>query len=202
MHPLRNQAIALRKAGRSYRNIEAELGIAKGTLSYMLRHIPISAIHRKRLQKRCDDNRHLFIAKAQALPKKEQFARRRRGGLTCWNKHRETCLKNLRAGFALSLLTYRKDEFPVKKALEKRYKVGFKKEVVLGQAVDFVTSELLIEHSRDGSKGLQDIMVRFEKLISDPRRKIAYIETAGLGNKRRTRLAAVVDEILDYRTLA
>jgi len=197
MHPLRNKAIALRKRGRSYREINTVLGIAKGTLSYMLKDVLLSAKQRERLDKRAAANRRRFAkhsseygleSKARALAKFRK-------------EYPERCEQARIKAVRVSMTTYRKDELGVKRTLEVLYNTPFVKEIVQGQAVDFVSNTHLIEHTRDGTKGLSDVIRRFAKLQLDRRRKIAYVDTQRLGPMRRAKLVAVVDEIVDYRTL-
>lgn len=45
----KEQAIWLRKQGRSYREIEKELGVARSTLSYWLKNVDISEVHSLKL---------------------------------------------------------------------------------------------------------------------------------------------------------
>ena len=69
---LRDTAVAMRKEGRSYREIQAEVGVAKSTLSLWLRDVPLTAE-----QQRALDLRGPVATSARAAENRALGARRR-----------------------------------------------------------------------------------------------------------------------------
>lgn len=185
-HPLREKARQLRKQGWSYRDIERETGISRSTLSYMLKDIVLTSEQKQRLKKSAQKNREKFSSWFETLSESERKSLARKGGENAWHKHRQKCLQNLHSGREIGSLTYRQDEIPTKKKLEKLYGTTFEKTKVGNRYIDFGNEELLIEHTTDKTKGLSDLIARFEDVQADTRTKIAYIPTRK--GKRKQRL--------------
>lgn len=67
MNPLKDQAIALRRAGKSYTEIQTEVPVSKGTLSYWIKNISLSPSERKRLREKMN------TAGAKALIRRNKY---------------------------------------------------------------------------------------------------------------------------------
>jgi hypothetical protein len=96
-------------------------------------------------------------------------------------------------------LAYRKDELPVKELLDKLFKSAFAKELLNDRYFDFASSRYLIEWSLSPSSGIHDIIRRFEAVVDDSRKKIAYVDTSRVGKRSMARLVAAKVELRDCR---
>lgn len=200
MHQLRDRAILMRQQGASFNEINRELGIHKGTLSYMLKSFPLSEDQQK-LRKENNIIRQQNFAKdhpeiLKQRNKKAAQSRREKDPLGYLERMRSMGKKARHA----ANLTYRKDELSTKKILEEIYGVRFEKEKIGNRYIDFASSDLLIEYSIDATHGLSDLIKRLEDVQTDPRQKIAYINTQKIGPKWKTRLEKIA-VIIDYRTI-
>lgn len=100
-------------------------------------------------------------------------------------------------------LSYREDEIPIKESLESKYGKRFHKEKIGRRYIDFANKKLLIEHTVDGTHGIQDVISRFGDVAKseDTRRRVAYVNTDLLGAVRRKRLLLLRVKIRDFREL-
>jgi transcriptional regulator with XRE-family HTH domain len=99
-HPLRNEAIELRKQGLSYKEISDRLGISKGTLSYMLKNIKLTEIQKARL-------RALSISKEGNVSLEQRKEWGTKGGKATWRNHPDQLLDNLKRGHSKPRITIR-----------------------------------------------------------------------------------------------
>lgn len=198
-HPKRNDAIAMRRAGASFRDIERALGIRRSTLSYMLRNVQLTSEQEESLRARVINNRAAFRDWCANNLSPEDLRRMgHKGGTAVWQKHGWRLLPAL---VEAGQLCYRKDELPAKTALEALYGVRFCKERIGRCTFDFACSTMLIEHSADSGKGLTLVVRRFGSLGADCRKRIAYVDTTHLGVRRAANLAALSVEVHDFREL-
>lgn len=112
------------------------------------------------------------------------------------------CAKCLPDRLGTGNFAYRKDELAIKRTLERKYR-SLHKERIGRRYIDFANNKVLIEHSKDGTHGLQDIIARFRdvEIQGDSRTRVAFVDTRLLGPKRRKRLMDLGVHIKDYRTL-
>lgn len=91
MHPFREQAIALRKQGKSYTEIQAMIKVSKGTLSYWLKNITLLPNEQKRLLNKMNTagtqalikrNKHQTVLAAQRAMQTRTAARKQIRKLT------------------------------------------------------------------------------------------------------------------------
>lgn len=202
VHSLREQAVTLREKGLSYSEIRDRLGIARSTLSYMLKDIVLTEKQKKRLEKKKKDGQKVLRAWSETQPPEVLAAVSSRGGKVCQERHSEALRKHLSLGWKAAMLTYRKDELPIKISLEKIYNRVFSKELIGRRAIDFACKDLLIEHTSDPTHGVFDLVRRFEDVVSDPRKKIAYLDVSKIGPSTRKRLENLGVLVLDFRALA
>jgi len=196
---IRDRARRLRRDGASLTEIAEELELGKSTIRYMVRDIKLSAKQREAITVRRPSPTSGQIAGTKA----QRRAWGKQGGRAAWENNREGCLTATRANLKQAGLAYRQDELPVKRKLERLFGRTFRKEWIGERAVDFADDDLIIEHSTHARRGIDDMIVRFEDIQDDPRRKIAFVndKRGVFGAKRRARLAAVVDEIRDIDEL-
>ena len=158
----------------SYSEISKAFSVSKGTLSYMLRNIVLRKDLQDAINKRCEQNQNRFaeMCRGYEVP----IEARRRGGRRVHEIYGDRIAKNLKVGTYYSGLTYRLDELPVKKRLEKEYGVSFKKEMIGGRYFDFCSTDHVIEFTLSIS-GIHDALSRFKvfEKIKDDRQRIAYI---------------------------
>ena len=199
MHKLRNQAIAMRLKGSSFNEINEALGIGKGTLSYMLRTVPLTDTQRDNLIERSKSGLRNFANNHEAMSE-----RNRKSAQTRKQRDPDGYIERMRTigtkGRLVANLTYLDDELLVKEVLEKIYDVKFSKEQIGNRFIDFASTDLLIEFTKNGTRGLSDAIDRLEEVKHDPRKKIAYVDTRKLGLKRRARLEKI-STIIDYRAV-
>lgn len=194
--------MALRFEGLSYAEIGELLDIRKSTLHYMLRDIPLTDAQQGRLEQR----RQLAVRALKewvgAQSKEILHEKCSRGGKVAWERHREKIQCVLDEGRLAAHLAYRKDELPIKAALEKLYDKKFHKEIIGKRVMDFASDDYLIEYTADYTHGTFDLVRRFEDVADDPRRKVAYLNVRRLGAPTRQRLEAIDVEIKDYLGVA
>lgn len=198
MHPLRTEAIDMRRAGTSYSEISRALGINKGTLSYMLRHVVITDEQRRQIDERG------AAAAQEALRRTTVTAEQRRAWAKQWAADNpEKAAASIRAAQAASALSYLPAELIVRSRLEQRYKTSFRKEKVGGVHIDFASDRVLIEHSLDNGKGLSEATRRFARVSAagDTRKRIAFLNLKHFGPTRRRRLVNLMVEIHDVAEL-
>lgn len=192
MHPQRNKAIEMRKAGASFSDITKALGISKSTLSYMLKEVKLTSEQREAI-----DHRTLAAIRCCVRSPMTAEAKARASNVTknAWIENRDKMLRGARK----SALTYLPHEKKILRILEQRFNSSFKKECVGERFFDFASETLLIEHSIDFGKGIGDIIQRFTaaRAAGDRRRRIAFVNMKHLGPKRRGRLAELEVEIFD-----
>lgn len=91
MHPLRDQAIALRRQGKSYTEIQTVVSVSKGTLSYWLKGITLLPSEQKRLHEKMNTlgtralikrNKHQTVLAAQRALQTRTSARKQIRKLT------------------------------------------------------------------------------------------------------------------------
>jgi len=199
-HPpkIKRRACAMRLSGSSYSDIMEELRLSKSTVKYMVRGVSLTESQRKDLNSRPSPT--MFKKGKQSID--ECRTNGRKGGRSTWSKsNRARALVAVRENIRLASLAYRTDELETKRQLERLFRRKFQKEQIGRRVVDFACDDLIIEHSKDGTKGLPDVIARFEDIKKDHRRKVAFVDTRKLGDKRRARLESVVDEISDFREL-
>jgi len=196
-HPpeVRKEARRLRTQGASYVDIMNKLGLSKSTVKYMVRDVQLTRQQRAALKSRrpkqalTEDGRER-IRKASSLYSKRRWETSRDRQLIVVNKNRRK-----------ANLAYRDDELPIKAALEALFNRQFRKEEINGRIIDFACNDLIVEHSSDFTKGINDMIARFADVSTDSRRKIAFVNTRRFGDRRRARLASVVDEIRSHKEL-
>lgn len=201
VHPaeIKRRAREMRSAGASYSDVMSALELSKSTVKYMVRGISLTDEQRRELNSRPSPTSFKKGQQSTAVCR----AAGCKGGRATWSKNnRARALVAARRNICLANLTYRTDELNTKLQLERLFGRRFQKEQIGRRVVDFACDELIIEHSVDGTKGIQDVIARFEDIADDPRQKIAIVDTKKLGDRRRARLESVVDEIRDYRALA
>ena len=101
-------------------------------------------------------------------------------------------------------LMYRRDELSVLEKLNGLFNSSFAKEKVGGVYFDFADDLYLIEHSIDGTHGVQDATMRFAiaEALGDKRRRIAYMNTVKIGPLRMQRFTDLNVEVRDVVELA
>lgn len=199
MHPNRDRALVLRKSGASYSEIEKETGITRSTLSYMLRGMVLTENQKQRLSEKMREAGRARLGWVPSHIVRKQLSI---SGKKRWKKDPKIRIL-LREGRKLGHLTFRKDEIPIKSALERLLGVSVKREVLGKRVIDFVTDNFLIEYTTDHTHGVFDLVRRFEDSIvkGDHRKKIAYLPIDKIGKKTRNRLIQAGVEIRDYRAL-
>lgn len=75
----KNKAIALRRNGKTYREIQRRIPVSKGTLSYWLRDVKLNRVQLKRIYKKNLEIRRKFIEynqikRKQAIFRKDKIA--------------------------------------------------------------------------------------------------------------------------------
>jgi len=100
-------------------------------------------------------------------------------------------------------LMYRRDELPVLEKLNGLFNSSFAKEKVGGVYFDFADDLHLIEHSIDGTHGVQDATMRFAiaEALGDKRCRIAYMNTGKIGSLRMQRFTDLNVEVRDVAEL-
>lgn len=185
----------MRRAGASYADIMSVLGLSKSTVRYMVREVELTA-----------EQTAVLASRVPATAGRVNPAACRRGGQKggrlAWTTHRKKTLAAVRQNIRRAAMAYTKAELLVKERLEALFERVFQKERIGERVIDFACTDLLVEHSTDGGKGIGDMIDRFESIASDARKKIAYVDTTKLGNRRRARLESLVDEVRDIRALA
>jgi hypothetical protein len=94
-HPRRDEAIELRKQGLSYREINQQTGIARSTLSYLLRDIILTDEQQSRLHSKLGEGAQQVNA---AMSKERKIEIGVRSGKKAWAERREQLLDNLARG--------------------------------------------------------------------------------------------------------
>ena len=200
MHLRRNEAIALRKEGKSYKEIEQATGINRSTLSYMLRDVVLTTEQQAVLDERQAENRKSFTDKIKTHTINTLTTEQRRSNTLAWQaQNREKVESSIASAIKVSGLTYRKDELPILENLQRHYAQEFKKEHIGNRFFDFASPSLLIEHTSDGGKGIAKVIDRFSEVRLDSRKKVAFVDTKMLGLKRFKKLDDLGVEVHDYR---
>lgn len=170
------------------RAISTVTGIARSTLSYMLKEIQLTAVQRERLASNERANRVRFANWSATVERHS------------WRRPLRTPEQS-RAITEAGNLVYLRSEEEIRATLERMFAVRFQKERIGGRYFDFASDTLLIEHTRSGGAGIKMATERFAETPRDGRRRIAFIDTTNLGLKRFRRLAEVGVEVHDIREL-
>ncbi len=186
----------LRSEGRSFKEIARLTGRSPGTVHLYARDIVLPDEVQAGLNRRA-------AAILNSKPIDERRVWMRAGGRAASRIQARLGHPNLKNGKEVAGLTYRKDELPIKAALEQLLGRTFSKEKVGGVFFDFADSEMLIECSADGTHGVQDLTMRFQVAESkgDQRKRMAFIDTSKVGPLRLARLEALNVGVRDMNDL-
>ncbi|MGH9425223.1 MAG: hypothetical protein ACRD2L_02835, partial [Terriglobia bacterium] len=112
--------------------------MSRGTLSYILRNVPLASEQEEHLREKAAANRKLFVKKVAGVDPEVRKVWSSKGGKMVWKLHHRVIAKNLNAaGRERGHLTYRKDELPIKAILENLYSRIFRKERIGNRIIDF-----------------------------------------------------------------
>jgi hypothetical protein len=186
-HPLTGKVLQLRDHGCSISDICKSLGMAKSTVSGILKklHPGLTDEQKSALHQREIDSQKRFAES----PERAEWGRMHIHLALEAAKTAGTMLDN--ESWRVGNLVYLESEKPILYTLNCVFQTNFHKEVVGRHVFDFADDFYLIEHSTCWGKGINSLTARFGAAEADRRTKVAFINTKHFGTVRQSRLQSL-----------